>query len=893
MPVRDPIICLIYLLVAGGLLWAAERPVMPVSVRADDLENYRGRVQPLLAMTEAQMLEIIPEQSGLYFVGCPNCDEGRQEGQFAGGGQYQPWTVEDPLTMRCSYCGHRYPSDEYPMDEALEVTTPAGPTARYPYWRDADGYRHYFGARIDYHRIRFMESAANNLARMHAITGDGDYARRSALIMHRFAQVYPGYCYHFDFPFREKIIYEGDVDPADFRGGYRTARWTWWAYMDIPRLLIEAWDQIADCETVAALDAELPGDLSAEIEGFFHTAVGQVIANRDDLHNMSPGMWRDMIHAGRVLKEPEYVHVAIERLERLMSLRFFYDGSWEEGAPSYHSQVVGGLTQVFNVAAGYSDPPGYTHEPTGRRFDGLDIPDSFPVVERARQYLDTMRLPNGRLVPMHDTWSTNRRSAPDASEAFLLPAIGHACLGRGSGESQFQAHLTWTPGLGHRHYDGLSLLLFANGRELLSDIGYTHTRARAWTLVTASHNTVVIDHENQTADASTYGSLRYFDASDPDCQVVSVDNPEVYPDRAERFRRTLAAVTIDDDSAYLIDRFEVAGGETHDYFLHGSADDRQSLGFTALGGEGMPPLRPLATLVPDGVEFTPAQNEMELGNIGTRGWAYGHLEHLSSASIEQAQIMTAEYALDDASPALRAHLLAEPGDELVTGRNISVRNARENDTALAEHTRPFVMLRRGGGQSDFVGILEPIAGSPLIEGVRTLSLEGVAAALEITLPGRRDLVIFDAEGLQATWLDRELSADAELIVLRVTDDGAASATVVAGNLRFGDLRLSSGTRTDHALLAVAREERTMLVAGALEAAPGTVVTLDHAGRRVSPYTIASAETTGANTLLTLNDDPGITWDAPASAATFVFVPHATYQGPHTVGSTPVAHMREG
>ncbi|MFW5867928.1 MAG: heparinase II/III domain-containing protein, partial [Armatimonadota bacterium] len=567
----------------------------------------------------------------------------------------------------------------------------------------------------------------------------------------------------------------------DFRGGYRTARWTWWAYMDIPELLVEAWDQIAGSEAVAALDAETEGDLAAEIEGFFHTAIEQVIANRDDLHNMSPGMWRDFIHAGRVLEEPEYVHVAIDRLERLMTLRFFYDGSWEEGAPSYHSQVVGGLSQVFSAADGYSDPPGYAHEESGRRFDDLDIPDSFPVVARAREWLNTMRLPNGRFVPVHDTWSTNRRGAREASEAFLLPALGHACLGRGEGDAQFQAHLTWSPGLGHRHYDGLSLLLFANGRELLSDIGYTHTKARAWTLVTASHNTVIIDHENQEASGETYGALRYFDAADPACQVVSVDNPTVYPDRATQFRRTLAAVAVDEANTYLIDRFEVAGGETHDYFLHGSADDPQTLQVQTLA------LEPRGTLVPDGVDFTPAQNEGELGNMRTRGWPYGYLQDLASARIEAPQVVTAEYAREDGAPALRAHLALEAGDELVAGRNISVRNAGENDPQIDEHTRPFTMLRRSGGASDFVSVIEPIGDAPRIESARALPLDVAARALEITLDGRRDLVLFDADGVRTQWLGRELSATAEMVVLRVPDEGAPAATVVDGDLAFGDL----------------------------------------------------------------------------------------------------------
>lgn len=35
-----------------------------------------------MQMSEEQMLELVPTQSGLYFVGCVNCQGGQQEGQL-------------------------------------------------------------------------------------------------------------------------------------------------------------------------------------------------------------------------------------------------------------------------------------------------------------------------------------------------------------------------------------------------------------------------------------------------------------------------------------------------------------------------------------------------------------------------------------------------------------------------------------------------------------------------------------------------------------------------------------------------------------------------------------------------------------------------------------------
>lgn len=889
-----PTITSLMLVVAGMMLppadvGALEHPVMPVHEKVENLERYRERVAPLLEMSEEEMVALVPEQSGIYFCDCPNCDAGHQEGQFALGGDmaFIPWSIERPDVIRCKYCGHEYPSDDYPMNGVLEVHNPRGEIQRYPYWEDETGYRYYFAARIDYHKIRYMENAANWLARMYLITGDPRFARRAVLIIHRFAQVFPGYCYHFDYPFRDKVIYDGDVDPADFRPGFRTARWTWWAYMDIPHKLIEAWDQVLPSGEVQRLAAETGVDVTAEIEAFFRMAADQVLANNDPLSNMSPVMWADLIHAGRVLGEPNYVHVAIGRLERLMTARFFYDGSWEEGTPSYHSQVIGALSRVFAAAEGYSDPPGFIYAETGRRFDALSIPDRFPIVADARRFLDRMRLPNGRLVPVHDTWSTNTRGAREASEPFLLPALGHACLGRGSGDDQIQVHLTWSPGLGHAHYDGLSLLLFAHGRELLSDLGYTHTRARAWTLASAAHNTVVVDHENQIADAGTYGTLRCFDAQDLDCQVVSVDNSEVYPERVTTYRRTLALLAIDDEHSYLIDWFQVAGGEVHDYFLHGCADEPQQLTVAEAGELSM---QPLATLVPAGVEFVPARNESEGGLVTYRGYAYGYLQDLQAGRAASPGMVTLRYVGDDGAPQLQAHMLLRAGDELVTGQNPSVRNAREDDAKLDQHMRPFALVRTTGGRSDFVSVLEPCVGDPCINEVRTLSLSGATIALEVVLAGRRDLVLLGANGVQTTWLGRELTADAELVMLRAPDEGPAQVTVMAGSVQWGKLHAEAAA-TEHPLLAVGRSTRTLTVAGDLSVEPGGVVMLDHAGQRISPYTVVTCERVGAGTRVTVAEAPGIEWDATTSTSTFVFMPHTTYQGPHVLRSTPVIHAQ--
>lgn len=864
---------------------SAPRCASPAGGSEPQLERYKKAVRAVMEMTDSEMLDLIPGQSGLYFVGCAHCEAGQQEGQLT------VWDPANPHEVACAFCGHVYPSAEYPMEQVEEVVSPDGHVHRYPYfssrpvwWEGEEPYRTYFGARVEYHRIRYMEKMANRLAQLYAAAGDLEHARRAALVLQRFAEVYPGYCYHFDFPFRQKVIYEGDVDPADFRGGFRTARWTWWAYLDISRALLEAYELIGPSGELEKLAAETGAPVDDEIRAMFALMADQILGNRDDLTNMSPGTWAALVHAGRVLGEPGHVHAAIGRLRRMVAEQFFYDGSWQEGAPSYHRQVMGGLGAVVEAARGYSDPDGYADPVTGERFDDLELDVDLPGVVRAWQALKDMRLPDGRPAPVHDTWWTDAGEALEASGPVLLAGLGHGILGRGQGDDQAQVHLTWSPGYGHKHYDGLSLLLFARGRELLSDIGYTHTRWREWPVCSASHNLVVVDGLNQAAEPGTQGHLRYFDAGNGDCQVLSVDNTQVYPGVADTYRRTVALVEAGEKAGYVVDIFEVEGGFQHDYFLHGSADEAQDL-TAALDGSPMA-LEPLDTLVPPGVAFSHGENE-QTNHCLAPGFAYGYLENLQRGQIDRDAVVQIDYALPASEAGLRVWAVARAGDELVLGTNPAIRQARSDDSKLADYRRSFAMVRRQGGSSLFATIIEPHGGTSRIGGVTVVDLPGAELALAVTSGERHDLVVIQARNARAQWQGEALTADAELIVLR----GSGGATVVGGSMRWGDRELRAGELAEHRLLAVRAEDRghSLLVKGEFLPPAGTVVVLDQAGERRPAYEVVSSTREGADSRLALSGNPGIEFDAGTGTSTYTFLPLTHHTGPHVVHPCPVAH----
>lgn len=419
---RTCLFCLPLLLVS--LSWAVEHPALPLTLSASQLDSLKQGLAPLLALPEADLLKLVPTQSGLYFVGCLNCKSGQQEGQLS------EWDWHHPEQVKCKFCGQVYPSEQYPQTGVTEVKTPNGSLAKYPYctinpswYSGQEPYRSYFPARVDYHKARFMERAARDFAYAYKLSGDPAYGRRAALILARFAEVFPGYAFHFDYPFQQKVLVEGLPTTTATYGEYRTSRWTWWAYLDISQYLLEAYDLLATGDELKKLSTEQGNDVSVAVEGMLTDMVVQVLRNRDDLTNMSPGMWADFIRAGRVLGKPEYVHTAVSRLRRMMTEMFFYDGSWMEGAPSYHSQVVGSVQGVLQVARGYSDPVGYQNPATGERFDRLDLAKQMPEVGRAQAALERMKLPSGRHIPVHDTWATPNRTPPPAQSKPTITIV--------------------------------------------------------------------------------------------------------------------------------------------------------------------------------------------------------------------------------------------------------------------------------------------------------------------------------------------------------------------------------------------------------------------------------------------------------------------------------------
>lgn len=491
---------------------------------------------------------------------------------------------------------------------------------------------------------------------------------------------------------------------------------------------------------------------------------------------------------------------------------------------------------------------------------------------------------SGRLIAIVFLLALALRACADG-KPDLLGGLGHGLLGMGKGKDALEVSLTWSPGYGHIHYDGLALLVFAQGKELLSDLGYTHTRAREWTIQSASHNLVVVDHANQTASKDTLGKLRYYHVTDG-VQMMSVDNPQVYPDLTETYRRTVALVKLEEGNGYVVDVFRVKGGRQHDYFLHGSADDPQTLTAKVPAGE----ITALETLVPAKVTFTPSTNEQT--SHTQPGMAYGYLHDLKQVVLGDEALVDLTYRNEKGAAGLQAFLSAKAGDRLIVGTNPAIRGAGSDDSKLPLYNRQFAMLRREGGDSLFVSVLAPFGDKPVVEGVKRVNLPGAALALEVQAGARRDLIVIDGAQVQGQWQGQAVAADTELGII-ATEGTRRLLTTVGGPLGYGGAAMKCEALQQAKLLGVERKDGTgtLLLGKGLVPTPGTVILVDHAGKRVSPYTVKSISAEGEGVRVALVEDPGFEYDAATQTSKFVFLPRESYSGEHVVRFVPLAQVR--
>jgi hypothetical protein len=668
-----------------------------------DIEKLKASVESLMKLSPDEVIAEVPAAANILYLGCPNCSGGSEEGER----QRWHWEPGMGATVRCNYCGMVFPNEKFPDNREKVIIAPSGAKQVYRYYENPNGRTYYFEAHTWNIRSRRLQTMAEQLARLWFATRDNSYGDRAAAIAGRFAQVFPDWAVHFDYPNTPVRFFPADQRwPYEGLQPYRGSKWSDWGYHDIPASFVNVYDILQAGYDWKRMDTLIGPGTDRRIENdLLRLAYDFTTANPEIYSNMSPGMYRDMLRLGRIVGDPAMVHEAVKRFREFFSMRFFADGWWNEGTTSYHNQTIGGLKTVSDAIKGYTDPAGWR----GERFENPDLAKGIPLYDKALQIQTDAVLPDGRPLPVNDTWGRSRGAKTGHTVSHLWPSLGDAVLGTGEGDDQIMLNVNWSGNYGHSHYDNGSIILYAAGEELLSDIGYTHTKYRGWTIHTASHNTVVIDQAEQDKGRSAAGRLMFYDDTDPHVKVIDVDASPAYP-QAKIYRRRLILVHTAPGRDYIVDRFDVEGGEDHDWFLHGMCEQEGTL------VTSIPADNPVGTLVPDwGGKNIP---EQQSDTDPKRFHAYTYLRDIREGRASE-EWWTAIWKYDRAG--LCTHIFSPAGTRIFRFRSPSIRPADEDGNRLDNYMSAGIIQRHSGKTSVFTAVHEPFRDAPWIESIQAIN----------------------------------------------------------------------------------------------------------------------------------------------------------------------------
>lgn len=733
-------------------------PVLSHRITENSAEKLAQQLQVIMAMSEQEVLDLVPPQTPISHCGCPNCEIGAFEGM-----NDMLWSPEKPHQMTCKHCSHVYPDPAmYPMSHTQTVTTPTGEEFTAHYYLDEQGRDYFIHSKIWELQREWLVAQAYELAKAYHVTNEPAYARRAALIIDGFARVFPHWCVVKQYTGRRRqytslpYSYEPDAEPPypTVDGGRWGKKWI----SEIPHTLVAAYDLICDSRAVDNLCEDLSTDVRGRIQrDLFRPTVEytQSFPIRFRADNR-PNWVAHTIRLGRVIGEPEYVHFGYNWVRDILQSRhlgqYHRDGMFCQ-SPSYHSQMTGRIGQVMSALRNYSDPADYAAT-DGLRLENVNIVEEIPFYTRARTAMHSITYPGNNTPPIGDSFRGHGTiSADEISNCHLLPSWGHAVLGTGRGTRQIQAHLRLGAEIGHGHADALNLALFAYGREMLCDLGYhKNTGMRFWTASTIGHNLVAIDRrEQRRSDRSHDANLLLYTPNLPGFAVIEASAESAYPGLAEIYRRMLILVSNDRRQPYLVDVFHVRGGSKHDWLLHGDADEPQAVS-SSLALSSLKKNRPLLEMGDDWIE----PDDSDIWNYDR--WPsfadsvrpavlkpYGLMQNVRSAVCEDTWQATFAYT-DRPDVGVRIHMLGGPVTRLFVGQTPGLRRT-ETLPLQPSHYMPQILARRVGDsplESVFVAVIAPFGGGPRIRsihGLETHSPDNTTIALQINTGHRTDTLL--------------------------------------------------------------------------------------------------------------------------------------------------------
>ena len=763
--------------------WEGERPfprgvAHPLFYSPDQIERARRRVESyswakqfrdarlrwiarwgILEMPDEAIRAGISEQVNFPLPRCP-VDRRKRSWRI----HFWEWSADSPDQVRCKICGNAFPGPEHQPVGEIEVVGPAGGTVRYRYWEDEEGMRYFFDNMLLNYTQYQVVRMADPLAMAYVFTGEPAYAEKAAVILDRLSEVYKDYPVHglgrSYLHADRKGFYENHFykDPPFPFVSARIGNFHASPFSDASNAfrLAQVYDLISDSGAIEKLSDAEGRDVRAAVErDLLYEAIRHTLEVPHGSTNYDGGRINGLALVGRVVDEPDFVAKSYGLYRTLIDNCYNYDGYWHEDTVNYFNMITSGTLRVPDVISG----PG-----------GIDVYREMPFLERIFTAPMGLFMPDGRTFMANDTWGistgfarvssriasmgkfveaadeirgTSRIPVADVeyalfrrtSEAnrrvtdkdllalvpsnYLLPGAGNVILGVGKSSNAVRATVCYGPWGGHHHYDTLAMGMDVFGQELLSDIGYTHTRYREWATTVGSHNTVVVDGREQTRDSGRL--LCYRPASDANVGMVCAEAPGAF-ENTEVYRRTMMLVPTGPETGYVVDLFEVKGGDVHDYLLHGSADFDQAI-----------------SVAPD---LSPAEGEMILSGDGTRGALYGYFHRTRGTDVSE----DFKVRFEGEGTFVDVRFVGVQAGRFLVSDAPSIRRTQEDDGKLDDFWLRTVCLRRRRESSLFVSVIEAHTGEGFVRDAQLVARDGTGVVLQVEETGGIRTIAMDPQG---------------------------------------------------------------------------------------------------------------------------------------------------
>ncbi|TNJ64932.1 hypothetical protein FE784_18045 [Paenibacillus hemerocallicola] len=839
--------------------------------------------------TVNNIINMIPPQPGFIFVGLPEMPD------LYPGNLYT--LAPDNQSIIASRTSTVYPNSTYPESSALTLKNGKDETISIPYY-EAGGTKYFITAHKWYLQKKKAVTQISSIANSDPLG--------AARILYAFAQAYEGYN-----PTVDRVAGSNHANISfDKRSGPPYAYWggiwdRWW-YNDLPTIkpLLQAYTNLKQSNAFSVLSTELGFDAEQYVvDRMIIPSTEFVLTYPDYLGNMSFQPWAGLIEVGKALNKPDYVHRAVEQIDRMASTMFLSDGYWQEVTQSYHLQTVNGMKAVTDALKGYSDPIGYVSPRTGKRFDNLDMEEEYPIIGKAIEYGNKLVYPDGKLLPIMDTWANTSVSAPIINDgSFLMPAARIARLVGGEGKSQTQLNLAFQPKYGHVHNDPLNLTLYAQGQELLPDLGYTHNSIyRYFALSTMSHNTVVVNSSNMNVNSTAKhgGNVETFVPDSGSFQTTRASYESAYPVTDEYSREPWFIPFADGtgEQGYVLDLFRVSGGSRHEYTLQGDAN-RDAYFETDLTLDDYGPY-----LLPPGTTVVQPTTNSSPGSAEGHYPGYIYVRDVKEAELTGDRYDVTLVTETAGTPGAKMNItgfLESGSNELYLGRSPSLRSIRlngssmDNNDEVVKYTMPKLVLRRDGTdlKSTFVTVMEPYRGDDsrleVIEKLVPTSAPEGAVAVKVVYGDTTDIMLSNPNHPTTPLVVGDITLTGELGFIRLIDGQVREMTLQGGTLlqkgaqQVTSAGVKTGTIVETKRLADGDSYNALVVDTSVGSeAVGQYVIVTHPDQSTMGLEIGQVIPSGSNTILVLAEhDPGFTITNTGDSY-LTYYPAKEWTGNHT------------